>query len=133
VAGIISSPIGVALNVTLGAYRVFGCSGYGAPTDVMIKAYEQAYKDGMQVINLSLGEGPNWPDYPSVIAVQTVADMGIVVCAAMGNDGDSGVFTANTPSIAQDVISVASLDNYWKINNYFSFNKQVISMSLQSF
>jgi subtilisin family serine protease len=48
---------GVAPGVTLGAYRVLGCSVDISATDVMAAAIYKAADDGADVINLSLGGG----------------------------------------------------------------------------
>lgn len=57
VAGIIGANgtiRGVAPQVTLHAYRVFGCVG-PTTTDVILAAMERAYQDGADVLNMSLG------------------------------------------------------------------------------
>ena len=55
---------GVAPGVKFGAYRVFGCAAPG--DDVILAALEQAYADGMNVVNMSLGDAFNsWPEAPS--------------------------------------------------------------------
>ena len=54
VAGIVGSNgtlTGVAPNVTLGAYRVFGCAG-STEADIMVAAMERALADGMQVAEI---------------------------------------------------------------------------------
>ncbi|RYF05626.1 MAG: hypothetical protein EOO77_28180 [Oxalobacteraceae bacterium] len=48
---------GVAPDATLGAYRVFGCSG-SSGDDVLIDAFTRAYEDGADIITASIG-GPN--------------------------------------------------------------------------
>ena len=51
---------GVAPDVTFGAYRVFGCDG-STTDDVMIAAMERALADGMDVLNMSIGDAfNNW-------------------------------------------------------------------------
>lgn len=47
---------GVAPGVTLGAYKVFGCSG-GTTTELVIAAMDQAVQDGMQVRVVRVHEG----------------------------------------------------------------------------
>ena len=52
---------GVAPGVTFGAYRVFGCAG-SVTDDVMLAAMEPALADGMDVLNMSIGDAfNNWP------------------------------------------------------------------------
>ena len=46
---------GVAPGVTFGAYRVFGCDG-STTDEIMIAAMERALADGMDVLNMSIGD-----------------------------------------------------------------------------
>ncbi|KAJ1883851.1 hypothetical protein LPJ81_007193, partial [Coemansia sp. IMI 209127] len=106
---------GVAPNVTLGMYRIFGCpspSGVsGSSDDVMLKAFEMAFNDKSDIISLSLG-GDSWPDEPTSVAVANIANKGTVVVAAAGNDGAGGLFTASAPAVAKGVIDVGSVNNW---------------------
>lgn len=45
---------GVAPRASLWSYRVFGCEG-GVGDDVLVDALLQAYKDGNDIITLSIG------------------------------------------------------------------------------
>ncbi len=76
-----------------------------------MQALETALDDGMDVVNLSLGESFQWPGYPTAEAADKLAEKGVTVVAAMGNDGESGVFSGSAPGIGEDVIAVASTDN----------------------
>ncbi|KAJ2858126.1 hypothetical protein GGI22_003367 [Coemansia erecta] len=128
VAGIIAGQgpnvRGVAPNVTLGMYRVFGCpspSGEsGTSDDVIIKAFEMAFKDKSDIISLSLGGG-SWSDEPTSIAVTNIASKGTVVVAAAGNDGAGGLFTASAPAVAKGVIDVGSVSSW----NYTVMNVSI--------
>ena len=113
VAGIVGANgkvTGVAPDVEFGAYRVFGCSG-STSAEVVMQALETALDDGMDVVNLSLGESFQWPGYPTAEAADKLAEKGVTVVAAMGNDGESGVFSGSAPGIGEEVIAVASTDN----------------------
>ena len=100
---------GVAPGVTLGAYRVFGCAADPAGDDVITAAVYRAAADGADVINLSFGRGPDYPDSSYNTALSRVSAAGHIVVAGGGNDGDSGIFSiANSGS---QVLSVASYDN----------------------
>jgi subtilisin family serine protease len=81
VAGIVGANgggiVGVAPQVQLGAYRVFGCAG-STTSDIIIAALERALADGMQVINQSLGAARQWPQYPSAQASSRLARKGVV-------------------------------------------------------
>ena len=51
--------------MTFGAYRVFGCDG-STTDDVMIAAMERVFADGMDVLNMSIGDAfNNWPGTPT--------------------------------------------------------------------
>jgi len=101
---------GVAPEVTLGAYRVFGCNG-STTADVMIAAMEQAYADGMQILNMSIGSAYQWPQYPTAQAADRLVAKGMVVVASIGNSGANGLYSAGAPGLGKDVIGVASYDN----------------------
>ncbi|KAJ3300979.1 hypothetical protein HDU76_005930 [Blyttiomyces sp. JEL0837] len=101
---------GVAPDVTLGAYRVFGCSG-SSGNDVITQAILLAAKDGSNVINLSLGGGPVFEDSIDAVAATRVGADGHIVVAANGNDGSAGTFVASSPGIASGGLGIASFDN----------------------
>ncbi|KAF9428836.1 hypothetical protein BGZ94_000843 [Podila epigama] len=124
VAGIIagnstvSNFFGVAPEVTLGAYRVFPCQG-SAKDDVIIAALEKAYADGMDVVNLSLGGGSSWATSTLSKAAGRLAKLGVVVVAAIGNDGEQGLSEVSSPSINGAAISVGSIEGAGYLANYF--------------
>ncbi|KAJ3087425.1 hypothetical protein HK102_011146 [Quaeritorhiza haematococci] len=101
---------GVAPNATLGAYRIFGCSG-GTDSSIIISALERAYLDGMDIINLSLGGSSPFPDFPDARAASALVAKGIIVVAAAGNSGSSGLWTIGSPAVGRNVTAVASVDN----------------------
>lgn len=102
---------GVAPGVQLGAYRVFGCGG-SVTDDVMIAAMEAALADGMQVLNMSIGDAfNNWPGSPTAAAADALVDAGMVVVASIGNSGLDGIYSAGAPGVGDKVIGVASYDN----------------------
>src|SRR5262252_436715 len=113
VAGIVGADgvvRGVAPHVSLGAYRVFGCFGE-TTADIIVAAMEQALADGMQVVNLSIGDAYEWPEYPTAAAADRLVQRGVVVVSAAGNNGTAGVYASAAPGVGTDVISVASFDN----------------------
>lgn len=112
--------IGVAPQVTFGAYRVFGCTGT-TDSDVILAAMDRAEADGMDVVNMSLGASMmTWADYPTAQASDAMSRDGIVMVTAAGNDGDKGVFTSGAPSVGKDTISVASYNNTRITSNSFT-------------
>ncbi|HSK34229.1 MAG TPA: S8 family serine peptidase, partial [Propionicimonas sp.] len=111
---------GVAPDVTFGAYRVFGC-GNSADTEIILAAMDRAAADGMDVINMSLGEAfATWPDYPDAAAADALTDAGTLVVASAGNAAESGLFSSGTPGVGKKVISVASVENTATTNNYIA-------------
>ncbi|KAG0352162.1 hypothetical protein BGZ54_002928, partial [Gamsiella multidivaricata] len=124
VAGIIagnstaSAFFGVAPQATLGAYRVFPCAG-NSKDDTIIAALEQAYEDSMDIVNLSLGGGSSWANTPLSKAAAKLVELGVVVVAAVGNDGEQGLSEVSSPSINPRVISVASFEGLGYLANYF--------------
>jgi len=101
---------GVAPLVSFGIYRVFGCSG-STGDDVIIAALERATSDGMQVVNLSLGNFGSYGDGPDSQAVTNAYKKGVVVVVSAGNDGSNGPLGPGYLASAPDAISVASFDN----------------------
>lgn len=114
VSGIIGAKggvTGVAPGVKFGAYRIFGCAG-SANDDVILAALEQAYADGMNVVNMSLGDAFNaWPQAPLAKASDVLLKNGVIVVASIGNSGADGVYSNGAPGVGDGVIGVASYDN----------------------
>lgn len=85
--------------MTIGAYRIFGCTG-GAAEDVVIKAMEMAYEAGTtwlgsvrmigvpfnmlrsfigcDIINLSLSVESAWPENPMAVVADRLAQKGAI-------------------------------------------------------
>lgn len=104
VAGIIGASgtvTGVAPEVTFGAYRVFGCEG-STTDDVMLAAMERAYKDKMQVLNMSIGSAFEWPHERRLLFAWL--KKGMVVVASIGNSGADGLYSAGAPGLGENVI-----------------------------
>ena len=106
-----SGVTGVAPGVKFGAYRVFGCGG-STTDDVMLSAMERALADGMDVLNMSIGDAfNNWPQSPTARGASALVDAGMVVVASIGNSGADGLYSAGAPGVGDKVIGVASFDN----------------------
>ncbi|EFX05799.1 subtilisin-like protease [Grosmannia clavigera kw1407] len=115
VAGIIAASddpyvLGVAPNVTLGIYKVFGCSG-DAANDVLIDAFLMAYNHGVDIITSSIGGASGWPEEPWAAVTASIVAAGTPCMLAAGNDGSDGMFYASSASAGDDVTSVGSVDN----------------------
>ncbi|MDO5736698.1 MAG: S8 family serine peptidase [Propionibacteriaceae bacterium] len=103
--------LGVAPEVSLGAYKVFTCEG-DTTMAIVLDAMERASSDGMDVVNMSLG----WPlqgspTHPLSQAADRMVDAGVVLVVAAGNEGEFGTQTLSVPSVADKAISVASFDS----------------------
>ncbi|KAF9405082.1 hypothetical protein BGZ94_003767, partial [Podila epigama] len=102
--------VGVAPDATLGAYRVFGCDGE-VSDDVLLAALKAAYRDGMDIVNLSLGGASGWPEEPFAMACSAYIRKGLHISIANGNDGEEGLFQDGAPATAMGAIAVGSVDN----------------------
>jgi subtilisin family serine protease len=107
--------VGVAPQATLGAYRIFGCTG-SAANDVVsralvsslalpllnleltplplcpkiIPAMIRAAEDGADVISMSIGGPAGWTEDVLSVLAQRLVESGIVVSISQGNSGDEG-------------------------------------------
>lgn len=111
VAGIISAKghlKGVAPDADLYAYRALGPGGVGSTVQI-IAALEEAVKEGVHIINLSLGNSVNGADYPTSRAVNKAVEMGVIVVAANGNDGPEN-WSMGSPATAKTALSVGAYE-----------------------
>lgn len=109
VAGIIAangSIQGVAPGAEIYAYRALGPGGTGT-TEQVLAAIEEAVKDKMDIINLSLGNEVNGPDLPISMAIDKAVDKGIVAVTSSGNSGPNK-WTVGSPGTAAKGISVGA-------------------------
>ncbi|KUP04160.1 hypothetical protein Q75_16370 [Bacillus coahuilensis p1.1.43] len=109
VAGVIAANgrmNGVAPGAELYAYRALGPGGYGT-SDQVLAAIEGAVKDGMDVINLSLGSNVNGPDLPISVALDRAVEKGVVAVTSSGNSGPKQ-WTVGTPGTSELSISVGA-------------------------
>lgn len=116
VAGIIAAQknpygfTGAAPDVTLGAYKVFGCSGQ-VSNDVLIAAFNKAYEDGAQIITSSIGGPSGWSEDPWSVATSRIVEKGVPCTVSAGNEGANGVFYTSTAANGKRVAAIASFDN----------------------
>lgn len=116
VAGIIAANgnlKGVAPDAELYGYRALGPGGSGTSVQV-IAAMEQAIKDDVDIINLSLGNQVNGPDYPTSVAVNKAAELGVAVVIANGNAGPGG-WTVGSPATANHALSVGAASHQQQV------------------
>ena len=109
VAGIIAANgkiKGVAPEAKILAYRALGPGG-GGTTENVLAAIEQAIKDKVDIMNLSLGNDINGPDLPISLALNRAVERGIVAIAASGNSGPD-IWSVGSPGTASKAISVGA-------------------------
>lgn len=99
---------GVAPHANIISYRVLGADGSGL-TSGILAGIEQAIKDGVDVINLSLGGGlyDPWTDIIYGLPLLNAREAGIFVAVAAGNDGPAAA-TIDTPGVVPWVTSVGA-------------------------
>jgi minor extracellular serine protease Vpr len=96
---------GVAPEATLLGYRVLGPNG-GSTEDV-VAGIELAVKDGADVMNLSLGNSLNNPDWATSIALDWAMAEGVVAVTSNGNAGPNN-WTVGSPGTSREAISVGA-------------------------
>lgn len=109
VAGIIAANgkiKGVAPEVELYGYRALGPGGQGT-TEQVIEAIEKAVSDGVDIINLSLGNTVNGPDWPTSVALDKAVEKGVVAVTSNGNSGPN-MWTVGSPGTSEKAISVGA-------------------------
>jgi minor extracellular serine protease Vpr len=97
---------GVAPDATLLGYRVLGPGGSGT-TENVVAAIEKAVQDGADVMNLSLGNSLNNPDWATSIALDWAMAEGVVAVTSNGNSGPEN-WTVGSPGTSRDAISVGA-------------------------
>lgn len=128
---------GVAPNAYLGNYKAltiptpgFGLDG-NAPE--IAAAIEAAVADGMDVINLSLGEPEIEPSRDLVVrAIEGAAAAGVVPVVAAGNDfGEFGNGSVSSPGSAPSAITVAAVTSNNAVAGFSSAGPTPLSLQMK--
>lgn len=128
---------GVAPNAYLGNYKAltiptpdFGLDGNSAE---IAAAIEAAVSDGMNVINLSLGEPEVEPSRDIVVqAIEGAAAAGVVPVVAAGNDfTDFGSGSVSSPGSAPDAITVAAVSSRDIVADFSSGGPTPLSLQMK--
>jgi hypothetical protein len=128
---------GVAPRAYIGNYKVltyptenFGLNG-NAPE--IAAGIEAAVRDGMDVINLSLGEAEIDPARDLVVAaINAAADAGVVPVVAAGNDfEDFGRGSLASPGTALKAITAAAVTKQLAIASFSSSGPSPVSLSMK--
>jgi len=97
---------GVAPDATLLGYRVLGPGGSGS-TENVVAGIEKAVLDGADIMNLSLGNSLNNPDWATSIALDWAMEEGVVAVTSNGNSGPTN-WTVGSPGTSRQAISVGA-------------------------
>ena len=101
---------GVAPKALLANYNVFPGTEASATSESILNAMEAAARDGVDVINMSLGDiHPNGRQDLLTMAVDNLDIGGIVNAVSNGNEGP-GHYTVGTPGSAARALSAGSSD-----------------------
>src|SRR4051794_28832700 len=128
---------GVAPNAWIGNYKAltiptpgFGLDGNSAE---LAAAVEAAVKDGMNVVNLSLGEPEVEPSRDLLVrALEGAAAAGVVPVVAAGNDfTDLGFGSVSSPGSAPSAITVAAADARNVIAGFSSGGPTPLSLQMK--
>ncbi|WP_394219162.1 S8 family serine peptidase [Halobacillus trueperi] len=96
---------GVAPEADLLGYRVLGPNG--GTTEDVVAGIELAVQDGADVMNLSLGNSLNTPDWATSIALDWAMAEGVVAVTSNGNAGPNN-WTVGSPGTSREAISVGA-------------------------
>ncbi|MBV8396871.1 MAG: S8 family serine peptidase [Actinobacteria bacterium] len=128
---------GVAPDAYIGNYKVlttptpeFGLDGNSAE---IVAGIEAAVSDGMNIINLSLGEPEVEPSRDIVVhALDAAAAAGVVPVVAAGNDGsDYGAGSISSPANAPAAIAVGATTTTDQLATFSSIGPTPISLQLK--
>lgn len=127
VAGIIAAVnnsegvVGVLPNtqVNLHIVKVFNASGWGYSSS-LVRAIQTCADNGAKVVNMSLGGSESTTT--ELRAMRAIADSGVLLVAAAGNDGDN---SRSYPASYDSVMSVGALDDNLDPAYFSQFNNQV--------
>lgn len=101
--------IGVAPKATMLSYKVFTDID-GTEEDVLIEAFLMAYEADADIITCSVGGDGGWSSDAWAVVASRIAEQGIIITIAGGNDGEEGPYDASDGSSGLKVIAVASVE-----------------------
>jgi len=98
---------GVAPRALLGNYNVFPGTVGSARSEDILNALEEAYKDGFDIANMSLGGGYRGVQDLLTQAVDNLDRANMVITVSMGNNGP-GYFTGGSPGSAERALTAGA-------------------------
>ena len=113
--------IGILPNrqINIHIVKVFNESGWGYSSS-LVAAVQTCADNGANVVNMSLGGG--LPSNTERTGMSRVADAGVLLIAAAGNDGNSAL---SYPASYDSVVSVAAIDSNRDQAEFSQFNSRV--------
>lgn len=101
--------VGVAPEATVLSYKVF--TDIDSTTeDVLIEAFLMAYEANADVITCSVGGNGGWSSDAWAVVASRIAQQGVIVTIAAGNEGEEGPFVSSDGSSGRGVLAVASVE-----------------------
>lgn len=113
--------VGVAPQATILSYKIF-TSYDGTTEDLLIEAFLMAYQADVDIITCSVGGTGGWSSDAWAVVASRIADQGIIVTIAAGNDGVEGPYFASNGAAGQHVLAVASVEAETIAENAFLAN-----------
>lgn len=117
IAGVIGASLpnpynvsGVAPQASQYHYRVLSCSG-STTDDIVAQAMNDAFTQGADVINLSVGEISSWTESMLSVVASRISAQGVSVVVSAGNEGYDGDFYNESPASGAMALSVGSTDS----------------------
>lgn len=117
--------VGVAPNVRIMSLKVFGPSGV-TTTDVLTEAVYYAANNGAALANASLGGTGE-----ELLLRQAIAETGILLAAAAGNDASDNDTTPHYPASwdLPNIVSVASIDNVGGLSDFSNYGATSVDLA----
>ena len=101
---------GVAPKVQFGSYKVFKHGVKNEDYFQVYQALDQAAKDGMHIINMSLGIPSGW-DGGIIESIYARLDkLGIIIINSNGNSGRDGLYMVGSPGVSQYALGIAAFN-----------------------
>ncbi|KAF3763590.1 subtilisin-like protein [Cryphonectria parasitica EP155] len=101
--------VGVAPSATLLSYKVFTDLD-DTTEDILIEAFLMAYEADADIITCSVGGAGGWSSDAWAVVASRIAEQGVIVTIAGGNDGVEGPYYTSDGSSGQNVLAVASIE-----------------------
>ncbi|MCF6456670.1 S8 family serine peptidase [Pseudoalteromonas sp. MMG024] len=114
----------IGSDPSLHIIKVFNASGWGYSSD-LVAAMNECKNAGSDVINMSLGGSGSSTSERN--GIQAIADAGLLLIAAAGNDGNPSNTTdiESFPASYDSVMSVAAIDSAKALADFSQKNSQV--------